>query len=97
MKNNIQEIELYYERYMKEYEFFENYKKFGAGTLFGGDGGYCNSYEDLIEKLKDDLKRYIEFCEDEGEDIGIKNIDEIEFVKIGYLTTFIKGLFVTFN
>lgn len=70
-------IELYYERYMDSYEYFDNYEDMGPGTLISGDSGYCDDYEDFIDRLKDDLENKID-------------VNKIEFIKIDYLTTFIK-------
>lgn len=78
--SNIPKVDLYYERYMKSYDVLENYKGLGPGTLFGGDSGYIDSYEELVNRLKRDMKNEVE------------NIDNVEFIDTGeYLTTFIKG------
>lgn len=76
-ENNLPKIKLYYERYMKSFDIV-NDVTLGPGTLFGGDSGYINEYDELIEKLKDDMKNHV-------------NVDNIEFVKKDYMTTFIKG------
>ena len=82
------EIELYYEKYMKFYDVVNDYKGLGYGTIFGGDSGYIDEYDDLIERLKDDIG-YL------NKDI---DVDTIEFVNTGnYLETFIKGFSVTFE
>jgi hypothetical protein len=49
------EVELNYERYMKEYCIVGDYRDFGPGTLFCGDSGYIDEYGDLIERLKYDI------------------------------------------
>lgn len=78
-------IELYYERYMKEYDVVDDYKGMGPGTIFGGDSGYCEDYDDFLERLKEDLKSKVD------------DIKSVEFIKgDDYLSTFIKGYNVTF-
>lgn len=88
---SIPKIELYYERYMKNYDYVDNYKKLGHGTLFGGDSGYIDNYDELIERLKYDINRYAEHI-----DSNIKPND-IEFIKVRRLTTFIKGHIVSWD
>jgi hypothetical protein len=82
---NLPIIELYYERYMKEYDIVDDYKGMGPGTIFGGDSGYCDDYDDFLERLKDDLKSEVD-------------IESVEFIKDddSYLSVFIKGYNVTF-
>ncbi len=84
-------VELYHERWMKSYDFVSDYKGMGPGTLFSGDSGYIDDYEELIDRLKYDMKSF--FRENE-----IKvNVNKIEFVNTGdYLETFIKGYKVSF-
>jgi hypothetical protein len=78
--SEMREVELYYERWMKSYEVVDDYEGHGPGTIFRGDSGYIDSYEDLIENLKEDIGQ-----------------DDIEFIKVGRLKTFIKGLSVIFD
>lgn len=78
-------IDLYYERYMKEYNVVDDYKGMGFGTIFGGDSGYCNGYDDFIDRLKYDLKR------------EINDISKVEFIKIDEYKTFIKGYKIIFS
>lgn len=85
------EVELNYERYMKEYCIVGDYRGFGPGTLFCGDSGYIDEYGDLIERLKYDIK-YFFLCKEMCNDIN-----EIEFINTGeYLETFIKGVSLSF-
>lgn len=82
-------IKLCYERYMKSYDVVDDYEGMGPGTLFNGDGGYVDNYDEFIMRLKDDMK-YNFNCE------GI-DVDKIEFVNTReFLETFIKGYDVTF-
>jgi hypothetical protein len=89
--NHLIDVELYYERYMKSYDIVDDYKGLGPGTLFGGDSGYIDEYEDLIERLKDDMKSFFS-----NNDMNV-DVDKIEFINTGeYLETFIKGYKVRF-
>ena len=84
-------VELYYERWMKSYDIVNDYKGMGSGTLFGGDSGYIDEYEELIDRLKDDMESFFTHN-------GIKvDVNKIEFINTGdYLETFIKGYEVSF-
>jgi hypothetical protein len=89
--NHLIDVELYYERYMKSYDIVDDYKGLGPGTLFGGDSGYIDEYEDLIERLKDDMKSFFS-----NNDMNV-DVDKIEFINTEeYLETFIKGYKVRF-
>ena len=89
--NHLIDVELYYERYMKSYDIVDDYKGLGPGTLFGGDSGYIDEYEDLIERLKDDMKSFFS-----NNDMNV-DVDKIEFINTGeYLETFIKEYKVRF-
>jgi len=86
------EIELYYERYMKSYDIVDDYKGLGPGTLFRGDSGYIDEYEELVDSLKDDMKSFFS-----NNDMNV-DVDKIEFINTGqYLKTFIKGYNVKFD
>jgi cupin superfamily acireductone dioxygenase involved in methionine salvage len=84
--SEMKKIELYYERWMKEFDVVDDYEGHGPGTIFGGDSGYINTYQDLIERLKEDIGEddieFIRVHDDEGE------VEELK--------TFIKGLYVSF-
>tara|TARA_R110000772_G_scaffold95789_3_gene194156 strand:+ start:6372 stop:6677 length:306 start_codon:yes stop_codon:yes gene_type:complete len=88
-------INLYSERYMKSFDYFEDYENLGSGTLFGGDSGYNYSYDDFLEKLKGDIKKYAEFT-DEDNDIPI-NISNLEYVKVDELSVFVKNVELSFD
>lgn len=89
--SNTIEVELNYERYMKGYRIVHDYNELGPGTIFSGDSGYINEYDDLIERLKDDIK-YFFLCNEMDNDIN-----KIQFVNTsGYLETFVKGLALSF-
>ena len=95
MKN----VELYYERWMKEFDVVEDCEGNGPGTIFRGDSGYIDNYEELIERLKNDIH------ESSWIDGPTKWIDDVEFFRVHNdetgeveeLATFIKGLSVTFD
>ena len=53
--SEIKKIDLYYERWMKEFDIVQDYKGKGPGTIFGGDSGYLDTYEELVSKLKDEI------------------------------------------
>ena len=96
--SNKEEINLYYERYMKEYEIIDDYKGLGPGTLFSGDSGYNDDYEEFIDSLKDDIKSYLKYQYEENEMVGFEErFNQIEFIEVDYLKTFIKGEKVSFD
>jgi hypothetical protein len=85
-------VELYYENWMKSYDIVNDYKGMGKGTLFSGDSGSIDEYEELIDRLKDDMENFFT-----RNDIKV-DVNEIEFVNTGeYLETFIKGYEVSFD
>ena len=76
---SIKYVDISQERYMKSYEIVEDYNGLGPGTIFSGDSGYIDTYEELVERLTDDISRQIPITQE-----SFIEIDE-------YLTTFIKG------
>jgi hypothetical protein len=78
-------VELSYERWMKEFTIVDDYEGNGPGTIFGGDSGYIDSYDELIERLKDELSYYLPQ-------------NNFEFIRVHdeNLTTFVKGLSIYF-
>lgn len=94
-------IDLYQERYMKSFSVVDDYKNMGPGTLFTGDSGYVKDYDELIDRLKEDIEAHFrmeEFEEFEESELSNPGFDysKIEFFKTeNYLETFIKGCEVT--
>ncbi len=70
-------IVLYYERYMSEFNVLDDYDGLGPGTLITGDSGYVDTYEELVDRLMDDM--------------GGEHIKKTDFVEVGYNQVFIKG------
>jgi len=87
----MKEVELYYERWMKEFDVVHDYEGNGSGTIFRGDSGYLDSYEELVDRLRSDIH------ESSWIDGPTKWVDDVEFIRVDDLTTFIKGLSVTFD
>ncbi len=96
--SEMKQIELYKERWMKSFDIVGDYEGNGPGTIFGGDSGYIDSYEDLIERLKDDINKESSWIDGPTDlDVEFLRVHNEETEEPEELTTFIKGLAVTFD
>lgn len=78
----MKKIYFYRERWMKSYEVYDSYENLGSGTLFGVDSEYVSDFEDIVERILEEIGS------------GENNIDmsKIEIISTGWCEVFIKNL-----
>lgn len=94
------QIELYYERYLKSFDVVDDFNGMGPGTIIGGDIGYNDSYEEFIDRLKEDIESHFEQEEEEDTEPCVTfDVNEISYIKVNEdcLEVFIPEFSVTFN
>jgi hypothetical protein len=83
----MKKVYFYRERWMKSYEIYDSYKNLGSGTLFGVDSEYVSNFEDIVERILDEI------------DSSENNIDtsKIEIIGAGWCEVFVKNLDIRFG
>ena len=83
----MKKVYFYRERWMKSYEIYDSYKNLGPGTLFGVDSVYVSDFEDIVERILDEI------------DSSENNIDtsKIEIISVGWCEVFVKNLDIRFG